>query len=151
MTNRSTTLRAAAAATLGLVCGAGCAGARYDFAAERAQYPISFSPALPDDKGSILYLNRELQSKGEFEIETNKFGFFYSATGGTIDLSDELNDEVRKKGGDGIVELTLKNENCWTNYLFPFQLLPFYPGCQGVTVTGTVVKAKPEALAKEGR
>jgi hypothetical protein len=127
---------------------AGCAGARYDFGAEHARYPISFSPALPDDKGTILYLGHELESKGSFEFSTYKLGFLYSATSGTIDVSDQINAEVAKRGGEGVVALALRNTNCFTNYLFPLPLLPFYPGCQVVTVTGTVVSAKQSKVAE---
>jgi hypothetical protein len=121
---------------------AGCAGARFDFAADRARYPVSFSPALPDESGTILYLGHELESKGTFRFETTQIGFVYGATGGKIDVSDQINEEVAKRGGEGVVDLVVRNDNCWTNYLWPFQLLPFYPGCQNVTVTGTVVGTK---------
>jgi hypothetical protein len=125
-----------------------CAGARYDFAADHARYPISFSPALPDDKGTILYLGHELESKGSFEFSRNQLSFIYGATSGTVDVSEEINAEVAKRGGDGVVALTLRNTNCFTNYLFPLPLLPFYPGCQVVTVTGTVVSEKREKVAE---
>jgi hypothetical protein len=124
-----------------------CAGARYDFGADHARYPISFSPALPDDKGTILYLGHELESKGSFEFSTTQIGWFYSVTSSTIDISDKVNEEVTKRGGEGVVALALKNQNCFTNYLFPLSVLPFYPGCQIVTVTGTVVSAKRQKVA----
>jgi len=131
----------------------GCAGSRYEFGADHARYPISFSPALPDDKGSILYLGHELESKGSFEFSTIHLGFVYGATSGSVDISDQINAEVAKRGGEGVVGLALKNTNCFTNYLFPLPLLPFYPGCQVVTVIGTVVRAKqaPPAPAPVAR
>jgi hypothetical protein len=125
----------------------GCAGARYDFAADHARYPVSFSPALPDDKGTILYLGHELESKGSFEFSTYQLGFLYGVTSGTVDVSDQINAEVVKRGGEGVVGLALQNTNCFTNYLFPLPLLPFYPGCQVVTVRGTVVSAKRQKVA----
>jgi hypothetical protein len=123
----------------------GCAGAQYEFAADHAKYPISFSPALPDEKGAILYLGHELESKGSFEFSATQLGFVYGLTGGSVDISDAINAEVAKRGGEGVVALSMKNQNCFTNYLFPLELLPFYPGCQIVTVTGTVVSTKKSA------
>lgn len=121
----------------------GCAGAHYELAADHARYPISFSPALPDATGRILYLGHELESKGSFEFTKTQIGFLYSAiSSGPIDVSDQINEEVAHRGGEGVVALALRNQNCVTNYLFPLQILPFYPGCQIVTVTGTVIGVK---------
>jgi len=121
----------------------GCAGANYQFAADRARYPISFSPALPDGTGRILYLGHELEPKGSFEFTRTQIGFLYGAiSSGPIDVSDQINAEVAQKGGEGVVALALRNQNCATNYLFPLQILPFFPGCQIVTVTGTVIAVK---------
>jgi hypothetical protein len=130
-------------AALGLTTG--CAGARYDFAADHARYPISFSPALPDEKGTILYLGHELESKGTFEFQMVQFGFIYGLTGGTLDVSDRVNAEVAARHGQGVVALSVRNDNCFTNYLFPLQILPFYPGCEIVTVDGTVVSDKRQS------
>lgn len=127
----------------------GCAGARYEVAADHARYPISFSPSLPDEKGKVVYLGHELESRGSFEFSTTKFGFLYGLTSaGTMDVSERINEEVAKKGGEGVVALVVKNQNCFTNYLFPLPILPFYPGCQVVTVTGTVVSLKERPIAE---
>lgn len=139
MVSRSAGVLAACAA----LCG--CAGAQYDIGADRARYPISFSPALPDEKGQILYLGHELESKGSFEVSKIQFGFLYSAIASSnlIDISDQVNEEVAKRGGEGVVALSVTTKNCFTNYLFPLQILPFYPGCQVSTISGTVVERKP--------
>jgi len=127
----------------------GCAGARYEVAADHARYPLSFSPSLPDEKGKVVYLGHELESKGSFEFSTTQLGFLYGLTSaGTVDVSEKINEEVAKKGGEGVVALVVKNQNCFTNYLFPLPILPFYPGCQVVTVTGTVVSLKGSQTAE---
>jgi hypothetical protein len=127
---------------------AGCAGARYEVAASRARYPVSFSPAIPDSRGKVLYLGHELESKGSFEHSEIQLGFLYGwLASDPVDVSEKVNDEVLKQGGEGVAELAVSNRNCFTNYLFPLPLLPFYPGCQVVTVTGTVVVSKPGKVA----
>jgi hypothetical protein len=127
----------------------GCAGARYEVAADHARYPISFSPSFPDETGKVIYLGHELESKGSFEFSTTQLGFLYGLTSaGTVDVSERINEEVAKKGGEGVVALVVKNQNCFTNYLFPLPILPFYPGCQIVTVTGTVVSLKGRQVAE---
>lgn len=125
----------------------GCAGARYDVTAATAKYPLSFSPALPDESGAILRLGEGLDATGFLNIDTTTYGFFYGATGDTVDISEEVNRQVKSQGGEGVVGLSLASTSCALNYLFPLMYLPFWPGCQGLTVTGRVVKVsrpKPE-------
>ncbi len=121
---------------------AGCAGAHYGISADRLRYPASLSPVLPDGQGKPLYLGEELHPVGEFSFSRTSVGFLYSVTGTAIDLSDNLNSEVERRQGEGIVLLSLRAGNCATSWSFPLTVLPFYPGCQNLTVTGTVVTRK---------
>jgi len=136
---RLRTILGLAAATLIL---AGCAGAHYRISADRLRYPTSLSPVLPDGGGKPLYLGEDLRPVGEFSFERKSVGFLYGLTGTAIDLSDNLNDEVERRQGEGIVRLSLRAVTCESSWYFPFTVLPFYPGCQNLTVTGTVVVRK---------
>ncbi len=122
---------------------AGCAGAHYRISADRLRYPASLSPVLPDGQGRPLYLDDDLQPVGEFSFSRTSVGFIYGLTGTAVDLSDNLNGEVERRHGEGIVRLSLRAGTCGSNWLFPLTVLPFYPGCQNLTVTGTVVTRKP--------
>jgi hypothetical protein len=124
---------------------AGCAGAHYKVSADRLKYPASLSIALPDGQGKPLYLDKDLQRVGEFSFTRTSVGFIYSATGTAIDLSDDLNREVQRRQGEGIVGLSLRSDACGSSWFFPLTVLPFYPGCQNLTVTGTVVTRRPAA------
>jgi hypothetical protein len=124
-----------------LAAASGCAGARYEVRADQARYPISMSPALPDSDGTILYVDHGLVPVGRFTEEVTKLGFFYGATGGTLDLSDVVNEQVAAHGGDGVADLAIDSRHCKTNWFFPFTLLPIWPGCESVIVTGVVVKS----------
>jgi hypothetical protein len=124
----------------------GCAGARYDIAADHAKYPISFSPALPLADGTNVYLNHQLEPVGQFEFERTQLGWVWSLVASKpLEISDQINGEVAAKHGEGVVALSITNKSCVTNYLFPFPILPFWPGCQVVTVKGTVVRLKVAA------
>jgi len=129
---------------------ASCAGAHYRISADRLRYPASLSPVLPDGQGKPLSLDKDLQPLGEFAFTRTSVGFFYSMTGTAIDLSDDLNREVETRRGEGIVRLALRPKLCATSWFFPLTILPIYPGCQNVSVTGTVVTRKP-AVGEPGR
>ncbi len=133
---RSRTVLGLAVASLILT---GCAGARYRISADRLRYPASLSPVLPDEEGRPAYLGESLKPVGRFSFNRTSVGFVYGVTGTAIDLSDDLNREVERRQGEGIVQLSLRPENCASSWFFPFTLLPFYPGCHNLTVTGTVI------------
>lgn len=124
---------------------AGCAGAHYTVSADRLKYPASLSPVLPDEQGKPLYLDEDLEPVGEFSFRRTSYGFLYGLTGTRVDISGDLNGEVERRRGEGIVRLSLTAANCATSWFFPFTVLPFYPGCQNLTVTGTVVVRKMTA------
>ncbi len=124
---------------------AGCAGAHTTITADRLKYPVSLSPALPDEKGKPLHLDKELRPVGDFGFSRTAVGYLYSLTDATIDISDELNREVESRNGKGIVDLSLEVRNCASSWFFPLTAIPFYPGCQNLSVTGTVVEREPAA------
>ncbi len=102
---------------------AGCAAARYGIKTDGLKYAASLSPVLQDAKGRNLYLNEDLAPLGDFEF-TRRGGM----GGSVVDLSDQLNQEVERRKGEGIVNLAFTVANTL--------------GGQTLTVTGTVVKAK---------
>jgi hypothetical protein len=135
-------MRSSRLALIALVtAAAGCAGSSYELRADGARYPISMSPALPDSDGTILYVNHGLVAVGRFSETVRKFGFFYGATGGTLDVSDLVNTQVAAHHGDGVTDLAVESEHCGNNWFFPFTLLPLWPGCEIATVSGIVVRS----------
>ena len=122
---------------------AACAGSHYDISADRLNYPASLSPVLHDEQGKPCYLGEDLNSLGTFSFQMTSVGFLYSLIGTSIDLSDELNREVERLQGEGIVLLSLRSRTCSSSWFFPLTAFPIYPGCQYVTVSGTVVARKP--------
>jgi hypothetical protein len=132
--------RAPLLALVAAVAASGCAGARYAVRADDARYPISMSPALPDRDGTILYIGHGLVVLKRFSEDVRKFGFFYGATGSTLELSELVNAQVAAAGGDGVADLEIVSEHCAINWFFPLTLLPIWPGCEIAHVSGAVVK-----------
>jgi hypothetical protein len=121
----------------------GCAGARWNARVDSARYPVSFSSVLSDANGQLLFLGEELEQVGEFRLSHTPVGFLYGSTTSDLDLSQEINGEVEAVRGEGVVNLTVSARGCGSSWLFPLNILPFYPGCQNVTISGVVVKRKP--------
>ena len=88
----------------------GCAGARVDVTANRARYPLSFSPVVRDGSGRP-YDVRTLVKVGWLDIRKTTPGFVYSAltVPPTRDFSDEINAQVAAAGGEAVVDLTSRS------------------------------------------
>jgi hypothetical protein len=120
----------------------GCAGARGALAFDQLKYPVSSSPFIygPDDRP----LNPgEVQHVGKMVWVERVWGLWWSwiPLSGTIDVSAPINAQIARAGGDGIINLKVIAENCGMNYVPVFNMVPLYPGCTYVTITGDIVKA----------
>ncbi len=118
----------------------GCAGAQIDIVAPTARVPVAITRALPVRDGLPVREGAGLEQVGSFTHASTHYGFFYGATRSTLDLSEAVNAQVGRAGGEGITSLRIDVEHCALNYVFPLTLLPFWPGCEEVTVAGTIVK-----------
>jgi hypothetical protein len=119
----------------------GCAGGRGALAFDRLQFPVSSSPFIygPDDRA---YNPGELQPVGKMVWVERIWGLWWSwiPLSGTVDVSAPINAQIQRAGGDGIINLKVVVENCGMNYVPVFNMVPLYPGCAYVTVTGDIVK-----------
>ena len=120
----------------------GCAGARYKVDTSGLRYPVSMSGALADAEGNLYVLNHGLDDVGELKADYTSIGILYGETGNDIDISDDVNRQIEAAGGDGAVGVTIRTQNCGTNFVAWLPALPFYPGCIGVHVEGRIVKAR---------
>jgi hypothetical protein len=118
----------------------GCAGVQVDVEARESKYPVSFTPTVPDADGQPLRIGDGLERVGSYRHESTEYGFLYGATHSTLDLSPSLNEQVAKAKGEAVARTTVELSHCAINYFFPLTLLPFWPGCSTVTVTGDVVR-----------
>jgi hypothetical protein len=133
------------AALLAVVMAAGCAGASVHVTAERARYPLSMSDTVRDDTGAV-YRRFALQKVGDFSASTTRVGLLYSAVTprSGYDVSDEVNNQIAAAQGEAIINLTITvSGECAVLNSFPvLNILPFWPGCIPVTVTGDIVRRR---------
>lgn len=123
-----------------VVLGAsGCAGARSYVRADQSQYPISLSDGLRGADGQIVSDARK-QPVGSFETQWSSWSTLWTMvplSNRTRDISNEVNQQVTKAGGNAIVGLDVRVFQCGGNY---FTILGLLPGCNNVVVSGKIVK-----------
>jgi len=123
----------------------GCTGARTTVVAPHARYPVSLSRGLRDASGALVTFDRRVVV-GRFNASHTGWGMVYSAAKltPTTDISDEVNAQVAAAHGDGIIHLTIVTRACALDYFaFPFGILPFWPSCVFVDVSGDIVRVNP--------
>jgi hypothetical protein len=129
---------------------AGCAGARVEVKADQSRYAISMSQVIRDQSGQA-YDPRSLDRVGTFHADKTRMGYLYSALTilSTIDISEEVNQQVASVGGEAVVGLTVSvSDACDVLNVFPIlNIIPLWPGCVPVTVTGDIVRRRPMAAA----
>lgn len=121
-----------------------CAGATAQVKAERARYPLSLSSVVRQQDG-VLLQERSLEKLARLNVSSNAVAIGYShLPKGEVDISEEVNKQVRKAGGEAVINLTISaGGGCGFFNAFPFlNLLPFWPGCVPVSVTGDIVKRR---------
>lgn len=139
------------------VCLTGCAGARTSVVAHHAEVPVSMSRALRDADGAIVTPDRRAEV-GTFRTERTAWNILWAAVKLTpeTDISAAVNEQVAAARGNAVTHLTVVTKHCALNYfLFPFGLLPFWPSCANVDISGKIVavsaaKAAPAPVAAAG-
>jgi len=132
------------------VVTAGCAGAHVEITARQSRYAISMSQVVRDGSG-LLYDHQSLEYVGALYTGRTRLGFFYSALTplSTFDISEDVNAQVAAAGGEAVVGLIVSaSDGCDILNNFPLlNILPVWPGCVPVTVTGDIVRRRSAAPA----
>jgi hypothetical protein len=150
--------------------GIGCAGARVTVKADSAAYPVSLSSYVTDSSGR-LWKRSELVKVGTLRAHHAAVGFLYSGFTplSTIDVSGDVNAQVAAVAGEAVVgvEVTSSGDCVFHDSLKPdvnqsapsmlnafpiLPVLPIWPGCVHVVLTGDIVKrpAAPGKAAQPG-
>lgn len=136
--------RAMAFGFVTLAIGAiGCSGSRSHVVAPSAQYPVSMSDGVRNTDGKLLP-DEHKKLVGGFSYDYKAWGMLwriFSFTGDR-DISEEVNDQIKRANGDAIVNLSVKAESCTWNI---FTLIGIFPDCSTVRVRGHIIKAEPLA------
>lgn len=121
----------------------GCAGARTTVVAPTAEYPVSMSQGVRDAGGELVSADRR-QIVGHFEDHRTAWGLAYSYARltPTKDLSDELNAQIKAAHGDAVINLKVASSPCVLNFVPVVDLLPLWPGCSNVTITGDIIRVR---------
>jgi hypothetical protein len=108
------------------------------------KYPVSLSPYLENDDGKSVG-TVDMDKVGNLRLAFNTWGIFYSLIplSGTLDISDAINAQIASSHGEGVASLKVVVDECLLNSLFPLNMLPFWPGCANVEVSGVIVKRRP--------
>lgn len=123
----------------------GC-GSRSYLSAKSAKYPVSMSSAVRGPTGELLGPD-ELELKGKLSFDYLTCRMLWTLVPikplfGTEDISDAINESVRSKGGEAIVNLTVTSgATVWT----VMTLVGVLPDCGKVQIRGDVVARKVTA------
>ncbi|HVY48513.1 MAG TPA: hypothetical protein VHB21_21640, partial [Minicystis sp.] len=95
----------------------GCAGARTQVVAPASRVPVSMSRAVRDAHGDVVPAERR-KVVAKFHDERSAWAIFYSAIpfNPTTDISDEVNAQVSRTGGDAVTHLAVTARPCALNY-----------------------------------
>lgn len=129
-----------------------CVGSRQDIRFAAAQVPLSLSSQLLDGQGRQLG-NEDLEVVGRLGASSRGWSLLWSLLPiKGVDFSAEVNAQVAAAGGEGVVNLVLTSQDGCTRSLnqVPFAaLLPFFPGCTDVTISGDIVRRRQD-MPKKG-
>lgn len=117
----------------------GCSGGRSTIRADRSEYAISLSDGLRDADGALLQSSSK-KSIGSFDLKYSTWSMLWTLvplSNGTRDISDEVNEQVKKAGGDAIVGMEVIVKQCSGNFLTGLGILP---GCNDMEINGDIVK-----------
>jgi hypothetical protein len=119
----------------------GCAGARASIVLPESKYPVSLSNGMLGQNREIL-TGEEMQVVGKFHEERTAWGMLYSFIPFTphLDVSEAINAQVERAGGQGIVRLRTSSKPCALDYFVLFTIIPFWPGCTSVELDGDIIK-----------
>lgn len=121
----------------------GCAGSRGVMTFDNLRHPTSMSAYIYGPNDEVL-AKEDLMVMGNVHIEKAYWGFMFSLVNVSDDkkIVDAINQQVDEKGGDGVINLSVTAEGCAISGFTILQLLPIWPGCTNVVVTGDIVKAR---------
>jgi hypothetical protein len=134
-------------ATIFLLGLTACTGARTQVVAPGSEYPVSLSRGLRDADGNLVPAERK-KVVGTFKHERTAWNILWAAVRITpeTDISGAVNQQIAAAKGDAIIHLTIVTRQCPLNYLsFPFGILPFWPSCANIEMTGDIVKVEAAA------
>jgi hypothetical protein len=119
---------------LSIVAVTGCSGARSNVRADH-------SDELRAADGKVVP-GAQLESVGVFQLSYKAWSALMTLiplSNRNRDVSPEVNEQVKKAGGDAVVGMEIATRQCSWNF---FTFLGILPGCSNVEIKGNIVKLK---------
>lgn len=123
----------------------GCAGAGDVFYFQELKHPTSMSAYLYGPDKKVVAKGKGLKTIADFKYEKRVWGIMYTfvtlSEDINADLTNKINGAVTNADGDGMINVAITfKESCGISRVPIINLLPFWPGCVDVLVSGEVVK-----------
>ena len=121
----------------------GCIRSTMSF--KKLEYPASATRYIYDSNHQILEMEKNLHKVGELGVKERVWGLFYSLIpvgGGRSRLIIAMNQQIKNSGGWGVVNTAIASKPCGWTYAVPFTLIPLWPTCFDVTITGDIIKSQ---------
>lgn len=122
----------------------GCAGSRSRITAPSVKYPISLSPAIRNIDGTI-FKEDDLVKVGKFYYKYITVFMLWTAIPLSHikhDISNAVNEQIEKAGGDAIINLTVKNEGDGLAGFTSIISLGLLPSSSSIEIKGDIVSRK---------
>ncbi len=115
-----------------------CVGTRGRVVFDELRYPASLSPYLrpATDPAPPEVL-------GKFHIDDRAWGILYRQIelSGDVDVSEAINAEVERLGGNGVINLRVTLTQCAIDAVWLLNLIPMWPSCTSIEIDGEVVRS----------
>lgn len=117
-----------------------CAGASSHVVAPTSRYPISLSGSVRDADGKLVADARKEQI-AEFKYDYRAWGWLWTLVSftGDKDISEAVNEQVTRAGGEAVTNLYVRSYPCGWNY---FTLLGVLPDCANVSLRGRIIRVR---------
>jgi hypothetical protein len=128
-----------AVVSLALVSVSACSGMRSHVRADKSNYPVSLSEQLRGADGKLLQPSQK-KNVGTFDVTYKGWTAFWTIipmVKRTYDISDDVNEQVAKAGGDAVVGLDVQSSQCAWNY---WTFIGILPGCGNMHLRGDIIK-----------
>lgn len=120
----------------------GCiTGGRTEVRFDNTAYPVSLSPAVYGSDGAVL-ADTERTVVGELNVNLRAWSMVWGAVSlkRIRDVSEKINAQIQEANGQAVVNMKILARQCGGNYVVPLTMLPLYPGCTKIKITGDIVR-----------
>ena len=132
--------------TIMVIILSSCSGGRMFIAAKTLEHPVSTTEGIYDQKLKLLSKdNYTVIDHFEFNLSAVSFFWTWIPISNHKDISDKLDNILKDKGGDAIVNLSIKTGTMMSGEAFLnffSSVIPVLPGVVVAKVEGDVIKVK---------